>query len=318
MNIHQFRFVQEAVRQNFNLTHVAKALFTSQPGVSKAIIELEDELGTEIFRRHGKRIRDLTEPGKHIVRSIERILSEVEKLKKIGAEYVASDQGNFVIATTHTQARYALPAIIAEFTKRFPKVRVSLQQGSPEHLAHLVVNGHADIAIATEGLANFPGLIALPGYQWQHIVVVPHGHPLLIKKPLAIEDLAQYPIITYDIAFAGRSKINSAFAKKGLTPDVVLEAIDADVIKTYVETGLGVGIVAGGAYDANRDQALAMLPAGHLFGTNTTRIALKKDAYLRAYTYIFIELFAPSLTKKLIDQAILDPAEFDKKSIYTI
>lgn len=319
MNLHQFRFVREAVRQNFNLTEAAKALFTSQPGVSKAILELEDELGIEIFRRHGKRIRDLTEPGRKILIAVERILGEVDNLKKIGSEYATSDQGNFVIATTHTQARYALPSVISEFTKRFPKVRVSIQQGSPEHLAELITHNQADIAIATEGLSNVPGIVALPAYQWQHIVVVPHGHPLLQKKPLALEDLAQYPLITYDVAFAGRKKINEAFARKGLTPDVVLEAIDADVIKTYVETGLGVGIVAGGAYDVSRDIALEMLPAGHLFGTNTTKLGIKKEAYLRAYTYYFIELFAPSLTKKLVDQALTStlPDGLEQKD-YTI
>jgi LysR family cys regulon transcriptional activator len=315
MNIHQFRFIREAVRQNFNLTDAAKALFTSQPGVSKAILELEDELGVDIFRRHGKRIRELTEPGKKALVSIERILSEIETLKKIGAEYAASDQGNFVIATTHTQARYSLPQVIAEFKKRFPKVRVSIQQGSPEHLAHLVMNDQADIAIATEGLSGIPQLVSLPGYQWQHAVVVPHGHPLLAKRPLSLEDLVEYPIITYDVAFAGRTKINEAFAKKNLRPDVVLEAIDADVIKTYVETGLGVGIVAGVAFDPQRDTNLEMLPAGHLFGNNTTRIAIKQDAYLRSYTYTFIELFSPSLNKKLVDQALQNPSSYQDENL---
>ncbi len=318
MNLHQFRFAREAVRQNFNLTDAAKVLFTSQPGVSKAILELEGERGVDIFRRHGKRIRNLTEPGKKILDSINRILSEVENLKKIGAEYAANDQGNFVIATTHTQARYALPQVITEFTKRYPKVRVSIQQGSPEHLADLVMNDLADMAIATEGMTGVPGLIALPGYHWQHVVVVPHGHPLLAKKPIALEDLVQYPLITYDTAFAGRKKISAAFAKKNLAPDVVLEAIDADVIKTYVETGLGVGIVAGGAYDADRDKGLEMMPAGHLFGTNTTRIGIKKNAYLRGYSYTFIELFAPTLTKKLVDQALSEQTEDQHDTNYEI
>ena len=315
MNLHQFRFVREAVRQKFNLTDAAKSLFTSQPGVSKAILELEDELGVDIFRRHGKRIRDLTEPGKKVLACVERILNEVENLKKIGSEYASTDQGNFVIATTHTQARYALPQVISEFTKRFPKVRVSIQQGSPKHLAELLLSDQADIEIATEGLSDTPNIVSLPGYQWQHSVVVPHGHPLLDKKPLSLEELVQYPIITYDIAFAGRKKIDEAFAKKNLIPDVVLEAIDADVIKTYVETGLGVGIVAGVAFDATRDTALEMLPAGHLFGNNTTRIALKKDAYLRSFTYTFIELFAPSLTRKLVDQALQSNDLTDEENI---
>ena len=203
MNLHQFRFVREAVRQNFNLTTAAKALFTSQPGVSKAIIELEDELGVEIFRRHGKRIRSLTEPGKRILISIERILDEVETLKRVGKDFASQDQGNFVIATTHTQARYALPKVLSEFTKRFPKVHVSIQQGSPGQISETLLHDRADIAIATEGIANTPGVLALPGYQWQHVVIVPLSHPLLNQKHLSLEELIKYPIITYDRAFAG-------------------------------------------------------------------------------------------------------------------
>ena len=304
MNLHQFRFVREAVRQNFNLTEAAKTLFTSQPGVSKAILELEDELGVDIFRRHGKRIRNLTEPGKRILTSIERILVEVETLKRVGKDFAAQDQGNFVIATTHTQARYALPKVLTEFTKRFPKVRVSIQQGNPQQMAEMLIHDRADIAIATEGIAGIEGLIALPGYQWQHVIAVQPDHPLLSKKTLSLEDLAQYPIITYDKAFAGRTKIDKAFASKNLQPDVVLEAIDADVIKTYVETGMGVGIVAGVAYDAERDRNLRVIPAGHLFGNNFTKVAIKQNAYLRSFVYTFIELFSPTLTRKLVEQSM--------------
>lgn len=304
MNLHQFRFVREAVRQNFNLTEAAKTLFTSQPGVSKAILELEDELGVDIFRRHGKRIRSLTEPGKRILTSIERILVEVETLKRVGKDFAAQDQGNFVIATTHTQARYALPKVLTEFTKRFPKVRVSIQQGNPQQMAEMLIHDRADIAIATEGIAGIEGLIALPGYQWQHVIAVQPDHPLLSKKTLSLEDLAQYPIITYDKAFAGRTKIDKAFASKNLQPDVVLEAIDADVIKTYVETGMGVGIVAGVAYDAERDRNLRVIPAGHLFGNNVTKVAIKQNAYLRSFVYTFIELFSPTLTRKLVEQSM--------------
>jgi LysR family cys regulon transcriptional activator len=305
MNLHQFKFVREAVRQNFNLTEAAKTLFTSQPGVSKAILELEDELGVDIFRRHGKRIRNLTEPGKRILTSIERILIEVESLKRVGKDFAAQDQGNFVIATTHTQARYALPKVLTEFTKRFPKVRVSIQQGSPQQIANMLLHDQADIAIATEGVSDVEGLLTLPGYQWQHVIAVQSEHPLLSKKNISLEDLAEYPIITYDKAFAGRSKIDKAFDSKHLKPDVVLEAIDADVIKTYVETGMGIGIVAGVAYDAERDKNLKAIPAGHLFGNNVTKIALKQNAYLRSFVYTFIELFSPSLTRKLVDQAML-------------
>ena len=309
MNLHQYRFVREAVRQNFNLTAAAKALFTSQPGVSKAIIELEDELGVEIFRRHGKRIRSLTEPGKRILVSIERILDEVETLKRVGKDFASQDQGNFVIATTHTQARYALPKVLTEFTKRFPKVRVSIQQGSPNQIAELLIHDRADIAIATEGIANTPGVLALPGYQWQHVIMVPLSHPLLNQATVTLEEIAKYPIITYDKAFAGRSKIDAAFAQRGITPDIILEAIDADVIKTYVEAGMGIGIVAGHAYDSDRDRNLKVINVGHLFGNNVSHIGVKQGAYLRSFVYTFIELFSPTLTKKIVEQAMNEKAE---------
>jgi LysR family cys regulon transcriptional activator len=304
MNLHQFRFVREAVRQNYNLTEAAKALYTSQPGVSKAIIELEEELGVDIFTRHGKRIRSLTEPGRRILNSVEKILQEVESLKRVGMDYAAQDQGNFTIATTHTQARYALPRVISEFTKRYPKVRLSIQQGNPAQIADMLLHDQADIGIATEGISSEKTLVSLPGHQWQHVVITPPDHPLLEKKHLALEDLKGYPLITYDPNFAGRPKIDKAFALRHLEPDIVLEAIDADVIKTYVEIGLGVGIVAGLAYDAERDRNLRGIPAGHLFGTNVTHLAVKQGAYLRSFVYTFIELFSPTLNRKLVEQAM--------------
>ncbi|MDR5812609.1 MULTISPECIES: CysB family HTH-type transcriptional regulator [unclassified Caballeronia] len=304
MNLHQFRFVREAVRQNFNLTEAAKALYTSQPGVSKAIIELEDELGVEIFTRHGKRVRSLTEPGRIILASVERILQEVESLKRVGKDYAAQDQGNLVIAATHTQARYSLPAAIAEFKKRFPKVHLSILQGSPTQVAEMVIRDQADIAIATEAIASYKELVSLPCFQWQHLAVMQPDHPLLERKLLSLDDLAQYPIITYEASFAGRTKINQAFQLRGLTPDIVLEAIDADVIKTYVELGLGVGIMADIAFNPERDRHLRAMPVGHLFGTNVTRLALKQGAYLRSYVYTLVELLSPSLNRKLIEQAL--------------
>ncbi|ABF09691.1 LysR family transcriptional regulator, cys regulon transcriptional activator [Cupriavidus metallidurans] len=304
MNLHQFRFVREAVRQNFNLTEAAKALYTSQPGVSKAIIELEEELGVDIFTRHGKRIRSLTEPGRRILTSVEKILQEVESLKRVGKDYAAQDQGNFTIATTHTQARYALPRVISEFTKRYPKVRLSIQQGNPAQIADMILHDQADLGIATEGISGDKSLVSLPGYQWQHMVITPPDHPLLEKKHLTLEDLATFPLITYDVNFAGRPKIDKAFELRHLQPDIVLEAIDADVIKTYVEVGLGVGIVAGLAYDPERDRNLRGIPAGHLFGTNVTHLAVKQGAYLRSFVYTFIELFSPTLNRKLVEQAM--------------
>jgi LysR family cys regulon transcriptional activator len=304
MNLHQFRFVREAVRQNYNLTEAAKALFTSQPGVSKAIIELEEELGVDIFTRHGKRIRGLTEPGRAVLRSVELIMQEVDGLKRIGKEFAAHDSGSFTIATTHTQARYSLPKVVQAFTQKYPKVRLSLLQGNPKQITEMVRNDQADIAIATEALASGEGLVSLPCYQWEHVVVVPPEHPLLKSKNLSLEEIAGYPLITYDAAFSGRSKIDHAFSLRELKPDIVLEAIDADVIKTYVELGMGVGIIAGMAFDAERDRGLRSLPAGHLFGTNVSRVAIKQGAYLRSYVYTFIELLAPTLNRKLIGQVM--------------
>ncbi len=304
MNLHQFRFVREAVRQKFNLTEAAKALFTSQPGVSKAIIELEEELGIDIFSRHGKRIRGLTEPGRQVLKSVEVILQEVEGLKRIGNESAAQDSGSFTIATSHTQARYSLPAVVQQFSQKFPKVRLSLLQGNPKQVAEMVLNNQADLAIATEAIAEIDGLVSLPCFQWEHMVVVPAEHALLKSKSITLEEIAAYPLVTYDAAFAGRNKIDQAFARRHLKPDVVLEAIDADVIKTYVELGMGVGIIAGLAFNAARDPNLRAIPAGHLFGMNLSRIALKEGAYLRGYVYTFIELLSPNLSRKMVEQAL--------------
>jgi len=301
MNLHQLRFVREAVRQNFNLTEAAKALFTSQPGVSKAIIELEEELGVDIFTRHGKRIRGLTEPGRAVLKSVELVMQEIESLKRIGKEFAAQDSGSFTIATTHTQARYSLPRVVQLFAQKYPKVRLSLLQGNPRQIAEMVLHDQADIAIATEAIAEMEGLLSLPCYQWEHIVVVPPEHALLKAKPLTLEEIANYPLITYDTAFAGRNKIDQAFARRSLKPDILLEAIDADVIKTYVELGMGVGIIAGMAFDAERDRGLRALSAGHLFGTNVSRVAIKQGAYLRSYVYTFIELMTPTLNRKLVE-----------------
>lgn len=304
MNLHQLRFVREAVRQNFNLTEAAKALFTSQPGVSKAIIELEEELGVDIFTRHGKRIRGLTEPGRAVLKSVELIMQEIEGLKQIGREFAAQDSGSLTIATTHTQARYALPPVVQAFIQKYPKVRLSLLQGNPKQVAEMVQRDQADLAIATESIAGIDGLITLPCYQWEHVVVVPPDHPLLKLKVVSLEEIAHYPLITYDAAFAGRNKIDQAFLLRQLKPDILLEAIDADVIKTYVELGMGVGIIAGLAFDAERDKNLRSIPVGNLFGMNISRIALKQGAYLRSYIYTFIELLAPTLNRKLIDQVL--------------
>ena len=309
MNLQQLRYVREAVRQGLNLTEAANALHTSQPGISRQVRELEGELGVEIFARHGKRLIALTKPGEAVVKVVERILMEVENLRLVGREYQDQDSGRLVVATTHTQARYALPAVVTAFRQRYPKVHLSLQQGNPPQLADMVIAGEADIAIATEALADYSQLLTLPCYSWSHCVVVPAKHPLARAGRVTLEDLARYPIVTYDTAFAGRTHIDAAFAAKGLEPDIVLSAIDADVIKTYVELGMGVGILASMAFDAARDHDLRALEAGHLFRSNTTRVGLLRGRLLRGFAYAFIEQFAPRLSRQLIDRAMAGEGE---------
>lgn len=304
MKLQQLRYICEVTRHNLNLSNAAEALFTSQPGISKQIRGLEEELGVDIFVRHGKRVVAVTEPGKAILEIAQRVLKDVENLRQVGEEFTEEDRGHLTIATTHTQARYALPHVIQRFTRRYPGVRLSLRQGSPTQISELVTSGEADIAIATEAIELYEDLVMLPCYEWNRCVLVPPGHPLLKAKKLTLEAMASFPIITYDFAFTGRSRINQAFAGKGLTPNVVLTAIDADVIKTYVELGLGIGIVAMMAYDPKRDTHLRAMDASHLFEPSTTRIGIRKNSYLRGYTYEFIEMFAPHLTRKVVDDAM--------------
>ncbi len=305
MNFNQLRFVRETVRRDFNLTVVAEALHTSQPGVSKAILEFEDELGFPIFVRRGRRLTALTEPGRAILPMIERLLQEADNLKRTGKDFAATEEGDLTIATTHTQARYTLPKVVQAFRAAHPRVRVALRQGTPRQLAELVLHGEADVAIATEAIADTEGLVTVPCFTWQHVAIVPREHPLIARlgdKPLTLEALAPYPIVTYDAAFAGRRKIDEAFAHRKLAPDVVLAAIDADVIKTYVEAGLGVGIVANIAYDAQRDTGLVAIAAGHLFGSQVTHLAVKRDATLRGYVHHFIGLVAPGVDRQMIER----------------
>ncbi|TAG32853.1 MAG: CysB family HTH-type transcriptional regulator [Polaromonas sp.] len=305
MNLHQFRFVQEAVRRHLNLTETARALHTSQPGVSKAIIELEEELGVEIFARHGKRLKRVTEPGNHVLKSIEIIMREVGNLRRIGEQYSAQDSGTLSIATTHTQARYVLPLPVAQLREAFPKVNVSLHQGSPDQVAKMVIDEIAEIGIATESLAHYPELVTLPCYEWQHMLVLPKAHPLTGKASITLEDLAAQPLITYHPSFTGRTKIDQAFAAKRLSPRIALEAIDSDVIKTYVRLGLGVGIVAEMAIrDDGTNSDLIALPAGSLFGMNMARVAFKRSAYLRNFVYKFAELLSDKLARSLIEKVM--------------
>ena len=306
MNLHQFRFVQEAVRRNLNLTETAKALFTSQPGISKAILELEEELGIDIFVRHGKRLTRVTEPGQDVLRSVDVIMREIANLKRIGEEFSKQDSGRLSIAATHTQARYVLPEPITQLRKRFPKVQVSLHQGTPEQVARMLLDDTADIGLATESLADFDDLVTLPCYEWQHVVVLPLEHPLAAVERLSLEQLAAEPLISYHPSFTGRSRIDQAFAQRRLSTNIALEAIDSDVIKTYVRAGLGVGIVA--EMSMRHEPAggdLISKPAGHLFGSNTSRVAFRRGAYLRSYVLTLAELISDRLSRSLIERAML-------------
>ena len=304
MNLQQLKYLNEIVRQGLKISGAAEALYTSQPGISKQIKLLEEELGIEIFVRNGKRIVAITEPGKAVLSIAQRMLHDMENLKQVGEEFGSQSIGHLTIATTHTQARYALPPVVKQFMGRNPGVKLGLHQGSPTQIAEQILSGEADIGIATESLVLYDELITLPCYEWHHCVVTPPGHPLLNNPVLTLEAIAQYPSITYDFAFSGRGKINEAFEKAGITPDIALTAIDADVIKTYVELGLGIGILAHMAFVPERDSHLRMLDALHLFKPSTTRIALRKNEYLRGYTYNFIELFAPHLTRDIVDKAM--------------
>ena len=308
MNFQQLRSVREAIRQGFNLTEVAEVLHTSQPGVSRQIRELEDELGIEIFVRTGKRLTGLTPPGQTVLPIIERLLQEADNLKRAGEDYASAGRGTLTIAATHSQARYALPPAVRDFSAMHPEVSLRLHQGSPKQVAELLLAGEADIGVATEALADYADLVALPGYQWTHCVIVPPNHTIAIDAdrgiPVTLERLAEFPIITYEPGFTGRSHIDDAFKRHGITFNLVLSAMDADVIKTYVDLGMGVGIIAGMAFDAARDSHLRAVDARHLFASNMTRVALRRGSFLRSYVYDFIRTFAFPLTRDLVDRCL--------------
>ncbi len=304
MNLQQLRYFSEIVRRGLKISDAADALYTSQPNISKQIRQLEEELGVDIFVRNGKRVVALTEPGQEMLDIARRILHDADNLRQVGQEFHSQDSGPLTIATTHTQARYILPPVVKQFIRRYPQVKLGLHQGNPTQIAEQVLNGEADVAIATESLTEYDGLVTLPCYEWHHCVVVPPKHPLLDEKRLTLAKIAQYPIVTYDFAFSGRGKINEAFDKAGIEPNIALTAIDADVLKTYVELGLGIGILADIAFIPERDRHLCMIETRHLFKPNTTRLALRKNEYLRGYTYGFIELFAPQLTREVVAKAM--------------
>jgi len=311
MNFQQLRIIRETVRQNFNLTEVGNSLATSQSGVSKHILDLEDELGIELFVRKGKRLLGLTEPGKELLAIVERILLDTKNIKLLGEQYSQTDKGQLTIATTHTQARYALPKVVGQFKQRFPKVHLALHQGSPQEIVEMLLDGRADIGIATEALDQQSELVTFPYYSWQHTAVAPKGHPLEGKADLSLEDIAEYPIVTYHEGFTGRKSIDATFARSGITPDIVMSALDADVIKTYVELGLGIGVIASMAYQADRDSKLTLLDAATLFEKNTTQIALRKGYFLRGFAYEFIELCSPELSEAKIKAALKPISSID-------
>ena len=304
MNLQQLKYVCAVVDHGLNVSDAAEALFTSQPGISKQIRQLEDELGLTVFVRQGKRLSALTPAGEIVIATARRALREIANLKRVAEEFRGEDAGTLAIATTHTQARYVLPKVLRAFATRYPKVRVVLHQGNPLQVAEQTARGDVDVGIATEALADFPELVTLPCYEWNRVVLVPKRHPLAKVKPLTLEALAKFPIVTYDFSFTGRSAINAAFAAKGLEPNVVLTALDSDVIKTYVELGMGVGIIAQMAYDPVRDTAFEKIDADHLFAPSTTRLGLRHGVFLRAYVYAFIALFAPRYDRAAVDAAL--------------
>lgn len=302
MKIRQLTYVREVARRGLNVTAAAESLFTSQPGVSKQIRLLEEELGVDIFVRNGKQLAEITPAGKKILQYAERLLREADNISNIAEEFRDSNTGDLSIATTHTQARYALPGVIQKFRSRFPQVSLHLHQGSPSQIAKLASDGQADFAIATEALEHFEDLVMLPCYHWNRVVLVRPDHPLASVNKLSLDDLAAHPIITYTFGFTGRSKLDQSFAAHGLRPDVVLTAVDADVIKTYVRLGLGAGIVADLAYDPDEDKGLVAIPASHLFENSTTHIGFRRNMFLRGYMYEFIANFAPHLSKDVVDE----------------
>jgi LysR family transcriptional regulator, cys regulon transcriptional activator len=304
MNLQQLKYVCAVVDHGLNVSDAAEALFTSQPGISKQIRQLEDELGLQVFVRQGKRLTMLTPAGEVVIATARRALREIANMKHVADEFRAEDTGTLAIATTHTQARYVLPKVLAEFSRQFPKVRLIIHQGNPVQVAEQTINGDVDVGIATESLADAPELVTLPCYRWNRCVLVPKGHALASQTPLTLEALARYPIVTYDFSFTGRSAINAAFTARGLEPNVVLTALDADVIKTYVAIGMGVGIVAKMAYDPAQDVAFDMLDASHLFAASTTRLALRRGTFLRGYVYSFITLFAPQYARSGVEAAL--------------
>lgn len=304
MKLQQLRYIVEVLNHNLNVSATAENLFTSQPGISKQVRMLEDELGVQIFGRSGKHLTHVTPAGHEVIGIAQEILAKVDAIKSVAAEHTLPDQGKLNIATTHTQARYALPAVIKDFMHKYPQVSLHMHQGSPQQISEAAAKGRADFAIATEALHLYQDLVMLPCYHWNRSIIVPPDHPLTkLNREVTIEDVAEFPIVTYVYGFTGRSELDRAFSAKGLEPQVVFTATDADVIKTYVRMGLGIGVLATMAYDEKQDTDLVSIPAAHLFAASTTKIGFRKGTFLRGYMYDFMEAFAPHLTKARVDAA---------------
>ncbi|MDD2723957.1 MAG: CysB family HTH-type transcriptional regulator [Methylovulum sp.] len=304
MKLHQLRYVREIARQNLNISQAAEILHTSQSGISKQIQLLEEELNLHVFERNGKRLTGVTESGKLILTLAERALREIENIKRVSEEFSQKETGSLTLATTHTQARYRLPSAVQAFIQRYPDVKLHIHQGNPTQVAEQVARGEADIGIATEVISSYDKLLCFPCYQWNRCIIAPHSHPLFNDLPLTLEKISQYPLITYDFTFTGGSVVNRVFAEAGLVPNVVLTAIDADVIKTYVNLGLGIGLLANIAFDPERDGGLGIIDASHLFPSSTTYLGLRRDVYLRGYMYELIQLLAPQFDRKAIDAGL--------------
>lgn len=304
MKLQQLRYIVEVLNNNLNVSATAESLYTSQPGISKQVRMLEDELGVQIFGRSGKHLTHVTEAGNDIINIAREILAKVESIKAVSREHTLPDQGKLNIATTHTQARYALPSVIKGFMDKYPKVSLHMHQGTPSQISDLAAKGEADFAIATESLHLYNDLVMLPCYHWNRSIILNRNHPLAYKDSISIEDIAQYPLVTYVFGFTGRSELDEAFSRANLEPKIVFTATDADVIKTYVRMGVGIGVIATMAVDSRLDDDLVTVDASHLFEYSTTKIGFRKGTFLRSYMYDFIERFAPHLTKDVIEKAM--------------
>ena len=316
MKLQQLRYIWEVARHDLNVSATAQSLYTSQPGISKQIRLLEDELGVEVFARSGKHLTRVTPAGQAILSVAGDILQKVESIKQVAQEFSDEKKGSLAVATTHTQARYALPPTINGFIQQYPDVSLHMHQGTPMQISEMAADGTVDFAIATEALSHFSDLIMMPCYRWNRCVIVPKGHPLTQLSSLTLEALAEWPLVTYVFGFTGRSKLDEAFSNRGLSPKVVFTAADADVIKTYVRLGLGVGIVAHMAVDPVADPDLVVIDASQLFESSVTKIGFRRGTFLRGYMYEFIEAFAPHLTREMIDQALLCSNKVELEALF--